>query len=104
MYQWTYALILIPYPDLKFYNLITHILICHEQSAITMKSSIHLITLISILISTNCQDINKTQSGSEEYIPGDYGSGDYQSGDYQSGDYYYYDSDSNQILEFANFT
>ena len=74
-----------------------------------MKSSIHLITLISILISTNCQDINKTQSGSEEYIPGDYGSGDYQSGDYQSGDYqsgdyYYYDSDSNQILEFANFT
>ena len=67
-----------------------------------MKSSIHLITLISILISTNCQDINKTQSGSEEYIPGDYGSGDYQSGDYQSGDYYYYDS--NQILEFANFT
>ena len=36
---------------------------------------------------------NKTQSGSEEHIPGDY----------QSGDYYYY-SDSNQILEFANFT
>ena len=68
-----------------------------------MKSSIHLIPLISILISTNCQNISKTQSGSEEYIPGDYGSGDYQSGDYRSGDYYYY-SDSNQILEFANFT
>ena len=68
-----------------------------------MKSSIHLIPLISILISTNCQNINKTQSGTEEYIPGDYGSGDYGSGDHQSGDYYYY-SDSNQILEFANFT
>jgi hypothetical protein len=68
-----------------------------------MKSSIHLIPLISILISTNCQNIDKNQSGSEEYIPGDYQSGDYQSGDYQSGDYYYY-SDSNQILEFANFT
>ena len=73
-----------------------------------MKSSIHLIPLISILISTNCQNINKTQSGTEEYIPGDYGSGDYQSGDYQSDDYqsgdYYYYSDSNKILEFANFT
>ena len=63
-----------------------------------MKSSFHLMYFISVLISTNCQIINKTQSGSEEYIPGDY-----QSGDYQSGDYYYY-SDSNQILEFANFT
>ena len=63
-----------------------------------MKSSIHLIPLIFILISTNCQNINKTVSGSEEYIPGDY-----QSGDYKSDDYYYY-SDSNQILEFANFT
>ena len=68
-----------------------------------MKSSFHLIPLISILISTNCQNINKTESGSEEYIPGDYGSGDYQTGDYQSGDYYYY-SDANKILEFANFT
>ena len=63
-----------------------------------MKSSFHLIYLISILISTNCQIINETQSGSEEYIPGDY-----QSGDYQSGDYYDY-PDSNKILEFVNFT
>ena len=68
-----------------------------------MKSPIHLIPLISILISTNCQNINEIQSETEEYIPGDYGSGDYHSGDYQSGDYYYY-SDSNKILEFANFS
>ena len=63
-----------------------------------MKSLFHLIPFISILISTNCQNINETQSESEEYIPGDY-----QSGDYQSGDYYDY-PDSNKILEFANFT
>ena len=62
-----------------------------------MKSSFHLIYFISVLISTNCQIINKTQSGSEEYIPGDY----------QSKDYYDYPDDnteSNQILDFVNFT
>jgi hypothetical protein len=63
-----------------------------------MKSLIHLASFISILISTNCQNISKTHSESEEYIPGEY-----QSGDYQPDDYYYY-SDSNQILDFANFT
>ena len=63
-----------------------------------MKSSFHLIYFISVLISTNCQIINKTQSGSEEYIPGDY-----QSDDYQSDDYYYY-GESSKTLEFVNFT
>ena len=42
--------------------------------------------------------MNKTQSGSEEYIPGDY-----QSDDYQSDDYYYY-GESSKTLEFVNFT
>ena len=59
-----------------------------------MMSSIHLIPLISILISTNCQNIDKNQSGSEEYIPGDY----------QSNDYTDYNTESNQILDFVNFT
>ena len=36
--------------------------------------------------------INKTQSGSEEYIPGDYY------------DYPDYNTESNQILDFVNFT
>ena len=59
-----------------------------------MKSWFHLISFISILISTNCQNINETQSGSEEYIPGDY----------QSGDYYDYYSELNKVLDFVNFT
>ena len=67
-----------------------------KQGAI-MKSSFHLIYFISVLISTNCQIINKTQSGSEEYIPGDYQSNDYY-------DYPDYNTESNQILDFVNFT
>ena len=59
-----------------------------------MKSSFHLMYFISVLISTNCQIINKTQSGSEEYILGDY----------QSNDYTDYNTESNQILDFVNFT
>ena len=59
-----------------------------------MKSLFHLMYFISVLISTNCQIINKTQSGSEEYI----------SGDYQSNDYTDYNTESNQILDFVNFT
>ena len=59
-----------------------------------MKSLFHLMYFISVLISTNCQIINKTQSGSEEYIPGDY----------QSNDYTDYNTESNQILDFVNFT
>jgi hypothetical protein len=62
-----------------------------------MKSSFQLIYLISILISTNCQNINNTQSGSEEYVPGDYQSNDY----YDNPDYY---TESNKILDFVNFT
>ena len=62
-----------------------------------MKSLFHLIPFISILISTNCQNINETQSGSEEYIPSDYQPDDYY-------DYPDYQTESNQILEFANFT
>ena len=41
--------------------------------------------------------MNKTQSGSEEYIPGDYQSNDYY-------DYPDYNRESNQILDFVNFT
>ena len=41
--------------------------------------------------------MNKTQSGSEEYIPGDYQSNDYY-------DYPDYNTESNQILDFVNFT
>ena len=42
--------------------------------------------------------MNKTQSGSEEYIPGDYQSNDYY--DYPD----YSCQDLNQILDFVNFT
>ena len=59
-----------------------------------MKSLFHLMYFISVLISTNCQIINKTQSESEEYILGDY----------QSNDYTDYNTESNQILDFVNFT
>ena len=69
-----------------------------KQVAI-MKSWFHLIYFISVLISTNCQIINKTQSGSEEYIPVDYQSNDYN-------DYPDYNTESNQIFDFdfVNFT
>ena len=62
-----------------------------------MKSSFHLISLFSILITTNSQNINQTQSDSEEYIPGDHQSNDYH-------DYPDYNTESNQILDFVNFT
>ena len=46
--------------------------------------------------------MNKTQSGSEEYIPGDYQSNDYY--DYPDQPDPDYNTESNQILDFVNFT